>query len=84
MNLWEAIAVGDRDGPGFPGPGDTLTRAERRDLDADRLAHLEATVYAQRQELARLHRWCAATWATVAELKTCQNHTFGGGDERAS
>ena len=84
MQLWEAITVGESDGPGFPGPADTLTRAEAHDMTAIRIGALEATVYAQRQELARLHRWCAATWATVAELKTCQNHTFGGGDERAS
>ena len=69
MNLWEAIAVGEHDGPSFPGPADTLTTAEAHDMTAIRIGALEATVYAQRQELARLHRWCAATWARVAELQ---------------
>ena len=75
MTLWEGITVGDRDGPDFPGPADTLTTAEAHDMTAIRIGALEATVYAQRQELARLRRWCSATWARVAELQTLGAYT---------
>ena len=40
MNLW--TDTGESDGPGFPGPADTLTPAEARDLLADRVGQLEA------------------------------------------
>ena len=68
MNLWETIAVGDRDGPGFPGPGDTLTRAEARDMTAIRIGALEGQVYELRRLHLGLHEVCAGLAAQVAEL----------------
>ena len=63
MQLWENFTTtGDDGGPGFPGPADTLTTAQARDLDADRLAQLEARVH-------ELRRFCSGLAAQVAGLQ---------------